>query len=212
MKLLHAALGAALCLGAAHAGASPLLAEVFYDAVGPDDGLVFVEIWGPPGTSLNGLVIEGVNGAGGGITDTLVLSGTIGPSGLFVVADSVAGTTTTLVPNADLILDFDFQNGPDSVVLRGPSGVLDAVGYGAFGSSDVFAGEGSPAVDPPAGSSIARRFANVDTGDNAADWIAAVPSPGSAPFQPVPEASPLLLLAPAAVFLLRRRSSARAAA
>jgi len=213
MKSFHAALGAALWLGAAHASAAPvLLSEVFYDAVGSDDGLSFVELWGAPGTSLAGLTVEAVNGSGGGVTHTLALSGSIGPSGVFVIADNLAGGATTSVANADLILDFDFQNGPDSVVLRDAGSVLDAVGYGTFGAADVFAGEGSPAVDPAPGSAIARRFANVDTGDNAADWLAAAPTPGSAALQPVPEASPLLLFGPAAALLLRRRHSALATA
>jgi hypothetical protein len=211
MKLLHATLGAALSLGAAHASAAPvLLSEVFYDAVGSDDGLSFVEIWGAPGTSLSGLTIEAINGAGGGVTHTLTLSGAIGANGLFVIADNLAGGATTLVANADLILDFDFQNGPDSVALRGAGGILDAVGYGTFAATDVFAGEGSPSVDPAAGSAIARRFANVDTNDNAADWLGIAPTPGSAPIQAVPEPSPLLLFGSAAAFLLRRRLSAPA--
>jgi hypothetical protein len=209
--MLHAALTGALLLSAANADAAPLLSEVFYDAVGSDDGLSFIEIWGTPGTSLDGLTIEAINGAGGGVTHTLTLAGTIGASGLFVIADNLTGGATTLVANADLILDFDFQNGPDSVVLRGPSGILDAVGYGVFAASDVFAGEGSPAVDPAAGSAIARLFANVDTGDNALDWAAAAPTPGAAPLQAVPEASALWMVAPLGLLLARRRLSARAA-
>ncbi len=209
MKSLHAALAAALLLGASQAGAAPLLSEVFYDATGSDDGLSFVEIWGAPGTSLDGLTLEAINGAGGGVTHSLALSGTIGASGLFVVADGVAGGGTS-VANANLVLEFDFQNGPDSVALRGLSGVLDAVGYGVFAATDVFAGEGAPAIDAVAGSAIARRFANGDTNDNAADWLEAAPTPGSASLQPVPEASPLLLFGPAAAFLLRRRRSVAA--
>jgi hypothetical protein len=213
MKSLHAALGAALVLGAAQAGAAPLvLSEVFYDAVGADDGLSFVELWGAPGTSLAGLVVEAINGSGGGVTHSLALSGAIGPSGVFVIADNLAGGATTLVANADLILDFDFQNGPDSVVLRDAGSVLDAVGYGVFAAGDVFAGEGAATVDPAAGSAIARRFADVDTNDNAADWVAAAPTAGAVALKPVPEASPLLLFAPAAAFLLRRRLSAPATA
>jgi hypothetical protein len=213
MNSFRAALGAALLLGAAPASASPLLSEVFYDAVGPDDGLSFIEIWGAPGTSLAGLTIEGINGAGGGVTHTLTLSGTIGASGLFVIADNLAGGSTTLVAGADLILDFDFQNGPDSVVLRSASGILDAVGYGAFAASDVFGGEGAPAPDPAAGLAIARAFADVDTNDNAADWLGAAPTPGSAQLSAVPEANPLLLLvAPAAALLVRRSFTAPATA
>jgi hypothetical protein len=210
MKPLHAALAAALSLGASQGSAAPLLSEVFYDAVGSDDGVGFVELWGAPGTSLEGLVIEGINGSGGGVTNSLALSGSIGASGLFVVADGLAGGSTTLVANADLVLDFDFQNGPDSLVLRDANGVLDAVGYGVFAATDVFAGEGSPAPDPAAGSAIARRFADVDTNDNAADWLAGAPTPGVAPTSSVPEPSASWLLAPAAAWLSRRRLSALA--
>ena len=206
MKTLRSALAAFLLLGAAQAGATPLLSEVYYDAVGSDDGQSFIEIYGAPGTSLVGLTIEAINGAGGGVTHTLTLSGTIGASGLFVVADSLTGTSSSSVANADLILDFDFQNGPDSVLLRNASGILDAVGYGVFAASDIFAGEGSPTVDPAAGSAIARRFADIDTNDNAADWLGAAPTPGVAP-RSVPEANALALLGAAAAFLLRRRCS-----
>jgi hypothetical protein len=74
--------------------------------------------------------------------------------------------------------------------------VVDAIGYGVFGPNEVFAGEGVPTPDVPAGSSLARRFANVDTDDNAADWIAlATPTPGIAPFQAVPEPTAGALLA-----------------
>lgn len=211
MKSLHAALAAALLLGASHAAAAPLLSEVFYDATGSDDGLIFIEIWGAPGTSLAGLTIEAINGTGGAVTHSLALSGTIGANGLFVIADGVAGGGTS-VANANLILDFDFQNGPDSVLLRDAAGILDAVGYGVFAAGDVFAGEGSPTVDPAAGSAIARRFANVDTNDNAADWLGGAPTPGAAAIQAVPEASPLLVFGPMAAFLLRRRFAAVAAA
>lgn len=211
MSSLSPALAAAMLLGASQASAAPLLSEVFYDAVGSDDGLSFVEIWGAPGTPLAGLAIEAINGAGGVVTHTLALSGTIGASGLFVIADGIAGGGTQ-VANADLVLDFDFQNGPDSVVLRDAGGVLDAVGYGVFAAGDVFAGEGAPAPDPAPGLAVARRFADLDTNDNAADWLAGAPTPGTASFQAVPEPRSLLLLAPALAFLQRRRLSAPATA
>ncbi len=210
MKRFQTALAAALLLGAAEAGATPLLSEVYYDAIGSDDGQSFIEVYGAPGTSLAGLTIEGINGAGGGVTNTLSLSGTIGASGLFVIADSLTGSSSTSVANPDLILDFDFQNGPDSVVLRDASGILDAVGYGAFAAGDIFAGEGSPSVDPAPGNSIARRFADIDTNDNAADWLGGAPTPGAAP-RSVPEANGLALLGVAGAFLLCRRMSRAAA-
>ncbi len=193
------ALGALLCLvlgagPAAPAEATPLLSEVLYDASGSDDGHVFVELAGAPGTDLGGLRLEGVNGSDGSVTVSVALAGTIPADGLFVVADAGPGGTSA-VPGADLVVDFDLQNGPDSLVLRSAAGVLDALGYGVFGPGEVFAGEGAPAPDPPAGQSLARRFADLDTDDNAVDFVAlAAPTPGTAPRQAVPEAPLALML------------------
>jgi hypothetical protein len=178
----------ATLLPAASAGAMPLISEVFYDAVGSDDGHSFVEIYGDPGMLLDGLVLEGINGSGGSVTHTIELFGVIPLDGLYVLAD-VDGAGNTLVAEADGFANFDFQNGPDSVQLRDESFVLDAVGYGAFGAGDVFGGEGDPTVDPPAGSSIARWFADVDSDDNAMDFASlATPTPGTAVLA-VPEPS-----------------------
>jgi len=184
----------ALCLLPARALALPVISEVFYDAVGSDDGLSFVELYGAPGTSLAGWFVDNVNGANGAVGPTLALAGTIPASGIFVVADLTSAGVSS-VAGADQLLDFDFQNGPDSVVLRFGDLVSDAVAYGVFAAGEVFVGEGAPAVDPAAGASLARRFADVDTGDNAADFIAlAAPTPGSAPFAPVPEPGSAMLV------------------
>jgi hypothetical protein len=181
-------------LGAVQAAALPVLSEVFYDAVGSDDGFVFVEIHGAAGTNLDGLTLEGINGSDGSVTVSLALSGVIPADGLYVLADAAGGGVSS-VPGADQLLNFDFQNGPDSILLRDGETVLDAVGYGVFDGGETFAGEGSPAPDPPAGSSLARRFADIDSGDNAADFVALeVPTPGSAPLSGIPEPSSALLL------------------
>jgi hypothetical protein len=180
-------------LAAQPAAALPLISELFYDAVGSDDGQSFVEIHGTPGTVLDGYSVELVNGADGAVATTLALVGVIGPSGLYLLADRFADGTTA-VPGADHLLNFDLQNGPDSLVLRGPEGVVDALGFGEFGPTEVFAGEGSPAPDVPAGSSLARHFANLDTDDNALDFgELLVPTPGTA--QLVPEPGTALLSA-----------------
>jgi hypothetical protein len=184
----------ALLLAPAGARALPLISEVFYDAVGSDDGLSFVELYGAPGTSLVGLFVEGVNGANGAVGPSIALSGAIPADGIFVLADATSAGATS-VAGADLLLDFDFQNGPDSIVLRSGSVVLDALGYGVFAPGEVNAGEGAPAADPAAGASLARRFADVDSGDNAADFVALdVPTPGTAPLAGVPEPATAALL------------------
>jgi len=181
------------------------ISEVLYDAVGADNGRVFVEIYGAPGTSLVDYSLEGVNGANGAIAPVVVLSGTIPADGFFVVADTDGSGTQ--VANADLVLDFDFQNGPDSILLRGPGGVLlDAIGYGVFGAGEVFAGEGSAAADPASGRSLARLFANQDTDDNALDFVALeTPTPGEGVAM-LTEPPALLLLGTGLVLAwLRRR-------
>ena len=94
------------------ASALPLISEVFYDALGGDDAQSFVELYGEPGSSVDGLTLEGVNGSGGAITHSIALSGTIPADGFFVLAD-VDGSGATLVPDPDAVANFDFQNGPD---------------------------------------------------------------------------------------------------
>jgi len=49
---------ALLLLSPGASQALPLISEAFYDASGSDDGLVFVELFGTPGTSLDGLVLK----------------------------------------------------------------------------------------------------------------------------------------------------------
>src|SRR2546426_8020870 len=58
------ALGLALCSPASR----PILAEVYYDALGDDTGLEFVEIFNPLGSSLSlsGLRLEAGDGSGPG--------------------------------------------------------------------------------------------------------------------------------------------------
>ena len=176
------------------ASAATLISEVLYDAVGSDNGLSFVELYGDPGSSLDGMFLEGINGSNGAAGPTIALSGVFPADGIWLLADD-AGDGTTSVAGAHLIANFDFQNGPDSIVLRTADAVLDAVGYGIFAVGEIFAGEGSAAADGPAGSSLARLFANVDTNDNATDFIVlGVPTPGSAPLNAVPEPQTAALL------------------
>lgn len=194
LKGLSVAIAVAASAWSGAARALPVLSEFYYDAVGSDDGESFVEIYGSPGTSLEGFALDGINGSNGVVGPTIVLTGAIGASGLYVVADRRTDGTSS-VAGADLLANFDFQNGPDSVVLRNGASVVDALGYGVFGAGEINAGEGAPAAAVSPGSSLARRFANVDTNDNAADFVAlATPTPGTAPVSVVPEPGTALLL------------------
>jgi len=198
------ALSGALAMSVAQA--QTLLSEVLYDAAGTDNGSVFVELFGVPGASLDGMLLEGVNGADGSVYTSIALSGVIPADGVFVIGDD-SGDGSTLVANADLVMNVDFQNGPDSVVLRDNNGVLDALGYGDF-SGGVFAGEGRAAADVPSGFSLARVNQLLDSNDNLVDFIALeVPTPGSVPASavPVPPAVMLFLSGMAGLVGVARR-------
>ena len=194
--LLRLATGLSGCAGmltAANGFAGTIISEVLYDAAGADSGSVFVELYGTPGTLLDGHLLEGVNGTDGSVYRAVPLAGSIPPGGVFVIADD-GGGGSTLVDNADLVADVDFQNGPDSIVLRNGALVLDAVGYGDF-TSAVFAGEGAAAVAAPAGSSIARFNPLLDSDNNLADFMVMdLPTPGAVPVSAVPVPAPLGLL------------------
>ncbi len=185
--------------------ASPVISELFYDAPGSDAGLVFVELFGAPGDSLDGLLLEGVNGSGGTVYKSISLSGAFPLDGVFVIGDENGGSTQ--VAGADFIADVDFQNGPDSVVLRNAVAQLDAVAYGSFEAGDVFAGEGTAAPAAAAGASIARFNPWVDTGDNGADFVLLdVPTPGAVPaLSAVPLPASAVLFASGFVSLLISR-------
>ena len=76
-----------LALAPQRAGAAPLISEAFYDAIGADNGLVFVELYGEPGTSLDGLFLEGINGANGSSGPTIALSGVFPADGIWLSRD-----------------------------------------------------------------------------------------------------------------------------
>ena len=193
LRLATGLTGCAGMLTAAAGVAGTVISEVLYDAAGSDSGSVFVELYGAPGTLLDSFLLEGVNGTDGSVYKTVPLAGSIPADGVFVIADD-GGGGSTMVGDADLVADVDFQNGPDSIVLRNGALVMDAVGYGDF-TSAVFAGEGAAAVAAPAGSSIARFNPLLDTDNNLVDFMVLdLPTPGAVPVSAVPVPAPLGLL------------------
>jgi hypothetical protein len=206
IRLPACALGLAAAILAPAIPAATVISEALYDATGTDNGNVFVELYGTPGTVLDGLSLEGVNGTDGSVYLALPLTGVIPGDGVFVVADD-AGDGNSLVGNADLVVQMDFQNGPDSIVLRDGAGILDALGYGDF-TNGVFAGEGNAAPDAPAGSSLARLDPLADSNDNLSDFVILdTPTPGSVPVSsvPLPPALALFLSGIGGLFAVSRR-------
>ena len=180
------ALCALACMTApTFAGATTVISELLYDVSGTDTGQVFLELYGTPGTVLDGMQIEGINGTNGSVYKTVLLTGVIPADGVFVIGDD-AGSGTSLVANTDFVTSIDFQNGPDSIVLRDASGILDALGYGDF-TTAIFAGEGTAAADVATGWSLARANPLLDTNDNSIDFFGVdIPTPGLVAASPVP--------------------------
>ncbi len=164
--------------------ATLLINEVSYDSDGRDtaqDNTLFIELWGPAGTSLDGWAVVGINGSDGSETNRITLTGEVmGADGYFVIAHPQGDSD--LIAAADLTSsDVDFQNGPDSVQLQWRGRVVDAIGYGSFSGSNVFAGEGSAALMAAGGESLTRDAQHTDTDDNAADFsVEPMPSPRDA--------------------------------
>lgn len=188
---------------ASHVTASPpqhiipdevLINELYYDASGPDtNGVLFVELRGTPGADIGGYRLHCVNGEGGVITESITLpdSAVVPDDGLLVIADGMTGNLqTTQVAEADLVDNFDPQNGPESVQLVDPTGkLIDLIGYGAplpvYGENGLPMYEGTPGPDAPAGQSVSRLAGAADTDNNASDFVMnTVPSPGSGAVTP----------------------------
>ncbi len=150
--------------------------EVLYNPEGTDAGAEFIEISGPPGLALDGVRLSGVNGGSGfELFAPVVLAGSIGDAGVFVVGGAA-------VAQLDYPLgEITIQNGPDTIRVLACDGrtILDAVAFGNFDGDDEFAGEGSAAASVSEGFALARCANAEDTNNNSADFGAATPSPGA---------------------------------
>ncbi|HEU4538285.1 MAG TPA: lamin tail domain-containing protein, partial [Polyangiaceae bacterium] len=160
---------------------------VFNSSPGADVGS-FIELKGPPGTSLAGYTIRPINGNGGMPYGVVTLEGnaTIGTNGYFVLAQDA---TVTVPAGAVLLVNVlaDLQNGPDSVLLLDPTGAtIDALGYsdglGKFDPPNVNQGEGPFAIQPAgpnANDSLARLPDGSDTNNNSVDFDFGQKTPGA---------------------------------
>lgn len=154
-----------------------IINEVFYDEDGGDGPGVFIELWGPPGASVEGMALIGINGANGVEFADIALVGAIGADGYYLVVHPDA--TPDLAALAELVdAQTDLQNGPDNLQLVGPDGVLDALTYGNVGAH--FFGETAGAADVPPGTALTR-IEHRDTDDNSVDFVPRAPSPRAEP-------------------------------
>ena len=149
--------------------------EVLYNPEGTDAGAEYVEIRGEVGTVLDGVRLTGVNGGSGfELFAPIVLAGSIGDSGVFVIAGAS-------VPEIDFPLgEVTIQNGPDTLQLFACDGrtLLDSVAYGDFGADDEFAGERASAAPVAEGLSLSRCADAEDSDNNQNDFGPAAPTPG----------------------------------
>lgn len=169
--------------------------EVFYDAIGDDvrtgGSPMFIELKGPAGLDISAYVVEMINGSNGSTYNsaTLPAGARLDGSGFAVLTldnpDTYLGLVAGLYTNVyDVVTPYasgqdGLQNGSDNVRLLDDAGVeLDAVGYGAFSGNEVFAGEGSPALDPTISGRSIGRVGGADTDDNSADFVSWYPTPG----------------------------------
>ena len=172
-----------------------VIQEVLYDAPGRDAPFAFTELVGPPGISLDGWSLVGVNGSTGTPYRTVDLTGSSIPlDGIFVIA--TASASIELAAERDLIGNVDWQNGPDAVQLWNTLGevpeIIDALQYGDAGEAN--AGEGRPAPDIEPGFSLSRDPLITDTNDNVTDFRAQTPTPGRVEVVTIPEPPSLALV------------------
>jgi hypothetical protein len=165
-----------------------VLNEIYYDAVGSDtNGVLFVELYGTPGTEIEGYRVDFVDGADGSADDSVTLppQARLRDDGFYLIADSKDGSSTdTDIFGSDFIDGFDPQNGPDAVQLLDAGGnLVDAVGYGVGlvlqSENGLAMFEGTAAMDAMNGHGLERREPGLDSSDNSEDFIEREsPTPG----------------------------------
>ena len=191
MKYIYTLL-LALLVGAAQA--QVVINEVDADQVGTD-AAEFIELYGAPGQSLNGMVMVWFNGANGTSYKTIDLSGNVIPaSGYFVLGNAgVANVNITFAGNT-------LQNGADGIAIYtataaawpngtavSATGLVDALVYGT-GDADAtnlltVLTPGQPQADETAATptlnNSSSRIPDGGAAFNTAAYVAQLPTPGA---------------------------------
>ncbi len=166
--------------------------EVDVDQTGADD-FEFIELYGTPNESLDGMVVVLYNGSSDVSYNAIDLDGqSLNADGLFVIGD--AGVT-----NVDLVMSGSIQNGADAVALYfgddtdfpnntpvTSSGIIDAFVYGTGDPDDAgllaLLNPGQPQVDENSnaagGTESNARIPDGGTQLNTDTYVQQVPSPG----------------------------------
>ncbi|MBN2054790.1 hypothetical protein JW905_07700, partial [bacterium] len=134
--------------------------EIYYDDPSTDDAS-YVELFGPPGASLNGFAMEPINQSCA-VQCSVTMEGEVIPAdGFFVIG-------MTGVTNVDLVADSclsNLQNGPcDGVLLTYFGVTVDALQFGS--GCDPLCGEGLPVAEPSDIHSLSRISDGADSNDN----------------------------------------------
>lgn len=161
--------------------------EILYDVTGEDtNGQVFIELYGETAGDISDFLVVFIEGSSGKIADKITIpeGAILSDDGIFLVADAKTGESgVSQVVGADLVINFDPQNGPDCIQLLDDKGALiDAIGYGspvvlkAENGFECYEGTGAAKVG--AGKSLSR-IGGLDTDNNQVDFILlSVPTPG----------------------------------
>ncbi|MFT5232655.1 MAG: hypothetical protein ACI9UK_000060 [Candidatus Krumholzibacteriia bacterium] len=155
--------------------------EFLPDPAGTDGGREFVELLNSGSVPVNLALVKLEFSNGATEVDWLVrwagIDAELPPGARFLLVDR----NWQGAENADAEIYLGLQNGPDAIRLVDGAVVLDMVGYGALTDELMFEGQ---AVPVQSGRSLARRPDGHDTDNNASDFVASIPTPGLANFQP----------------------------
>lgn len=176
---------AGLCLllscVANEAVAQLVINEFLADPDGSDGGHEYVELLntGVEPVDLGGWQLQFANGADGPVWQarwTGSSGRSLDPGSRFLIVDrnwagSVAG---------DAEVALALQNGPDAIRLVRAGLAMDVVGYGALTDGALMETAPAPLA---VGRATARRPDGADSGNNAADFVTALPTPGTPNFE-----------------------------